>query len=194
MIRSLLGVGDGVILAMICMTRPCGLRMRTVFINVGLGAGRYTDMPKLMPHLLRITCGLLKNIYFPEKNLPAGRQRVGTVVFLSLEVSLAAGLLTLCKHHFWPSKVMCALVTQNRGFALVTQNRGFQIMVRALVDDEVCREPGVTHKDISLTYYSNLEVCTVLPLRPPSTISLQDVPLRVSYHLLHFNLLRTSTA
>jgi len=54
--------------------------MRTVFIYLGSDAGRYTDMPILMPQLLRIKCGLLKNIYFPNKFLAAGRQRVGTVI------------------------------------------------------------------------------------------------------------------
>jgi len=36
-------------------------------------------MPKIMPHLLRIKCGLLKNVFiFPKKNSLRG-QRVGTV-------------------------------------------------------------------------------------------------------------------
>jgi len=68
MIRSLLGVGDGVILAIIDLTRPCGLRMRT---------DRYTDMPKLLPHLLRIKRGLLQNIYLSKKfSLREGRELV----------------------------------------------------------------------------------------------------------------------
>ena len=57
MIRSLLGVGDGVILAIIDLTRPCGLRVRTEFNDSGLGAGKYTDRAKLMPQLLRTECG-----------------------------------------------------------------------------------------------------------------------------------------
>jgi len=47
MIISLLGVGDGVILAMIYWTGPLGSRMQTVFNNLGSCAGRYTDVPKL---------------------------------------------------------------------------------------------------------------------------------------------------
>jgi len=61
-------------------TGPCGLRVRTEINYLGLGVGKYTDRAKLMPQLLRTKCGLFNNNYFPTKFLPAGRQRVGTVL------------------------------------------------------------------------------------------------------------------
>jgi len=106
MIRSLLGVGDGVILAMIYLTRPCGLRMRTVLINLGLGAGRYTDMPNLMPQLLRIKCGLLKNIHFSKKLLPAGRQRVGTVDRNSIGGAMTSSAGRMCRLRAYDSALV----------------------------------------------------------------------------------------
>jgi len=84
MIRSLLGVGDGIILAMIGLTGTYGLRMGTVLNYLILGAGRYTDRPEFMPQLIS-----QNKYFFQKKLLPARRQRVGTVGNLSGEAKSA---------------------------------------------------------------------------------------------------------